>query len=271
MARLSLKGDWAVVTGASTGIGRELARQLSAQGAKLIVVARRRPALEELAQSLPTQCEVVDADLSNEQGLARLFAVVEERGLKVAHVINNAGFGSVGRFAEMAEVDLVGQIQLNCVALTRVTRHFLPQMLARGRGGLMQVSSVVSYVPTPFMAAYSATKAYVTSLCMAMGPELKGTGVHCTALCPGPVATGFQERARYEISAMERGNQLPVQEVARQAIEGYLRRKPVVVPGARNSLMCWMSRHVPEGFASSVARTVMLRAGRDKPLPRLGT
>ena len=182
----------ALVTGASAGIGTELARQLAADH-DLVLTARRGEHLQALAAELTARgavCHVVPADLADPAAPRRLFDAVAA-GLTVDVLVNNAGFGDLGAFAQADLAKSLSMIQVNVTALTELTGLFLPGMLARGRGRVLNVGSVAGFQAGPFMAAYYATKAYVNSFSEALHSELRGTGVTVTVLCPGPVATEF--------------------------------------------------------------------------------
>lgn len=181
----------ALVTGASSGIGEAMVRLLAAQGVPVVVVARRRARLDELAGEL-TGVDVLAADLTTDDGLDAVVSRVTDGDRPVDLVVNNAGFGTSGAFHELDADRLDREIGLNVRALTRLSHAALGTMLPRGRGYLLNVSSVVSFQPAPKLAVYAATKAYVTSLTESLHEEARGTGVHVTALCPGLTRTEFQ-------------------------------------------------------------------------------
>lgn len=262
MAKLDVSDSWVLVTGASGGIGRAIARDFSERGAKLVLTARRQDLLEELSAELATESKIVVADLEAEAGVDHLLAEISAQGISVDHVVNNAGFGDAGSFHKTSEASQLSQIALNCVALTRLTRHFLPDMVEKGTGGVLQVASVVGFLPTPYMAVYAATKAYVVSFSASLAEELKGTGVCCMALCPGPVATSFQQRAGYEFSSMERSAELSPEQVARSAVQSYLKGRRVCVPGGNNSLLAWLGKHVPHSWSTAITAGILKKAGR---------
>src|SRR6266403_224316 len=189
----------ALVTGASSGIGRELAKCFAADGCRLILVARKRNALNSLADELrklhQTQSEVFTADLARPDAASRIFQHTEANGTKIDVLVNNAGFGAQGRFAELPVERQLEMLQVNITALTQLTRLFLPGMIARRRGGVLNVASTASFQPGPGMAVYYATKAYVLSFSEAVAEELRHSGVTVTALCPGPTRTDFAATA----------------------------------------------------------------------------
>src|SRR5436190_681314 len=185
-----------VVTGASAGIGTELARELASRGHGLTLVARRRDRLEELAEELEVPVAVEPCDLADPEERTRLIGALG-RGRPIAGVCNNAGYGTVGRFADLPLDREVGEVRLNVEALVELTGAFLPQMTDRGAGAILNVASTASYQPLPNMAVYAATKAFVRSFSEATHTELGGTGVSVTTLCPGFTETEFAGTVRH--------------------------------------------------------------------------
>ena len=253
----------ALVTGASGGIGEEFARQLAAQGADLVLVARRDDALERLANELGERngvsCEVIAADLTTDAGVA----AVEGRAAEVDLLVNNAGFGISAHLASTDPAQVDGMIRLNVLALARLTRAALPAMLARNHGGIVNVSSVAGFQPSPSFATYNATKAFVTMFTEALSLEVKGTGVRVQALCPGLTRTGFQSVAG------ETGTdglpdavwQEPPAVVA-ASLAGLRRNAVIVVPGVHNKLLIGATSVLPHGIKRRLAGAVMSRRGR---------
>ena len=193
-------GSTALVTGASSGLGVEFARELARRGADLVLVARRQDRLEQLAvqlaESYGTVSTVIPLDLTSTDAVAELRADLAQRGVSVATLINNAGFGTFGRFGEIDEERVSDEVSLNVLSLTRLTRAFWPDLLAHarmspGNGALVNLASTASFQPVPHMAVYGATKAYVRSFTEALWWEAKGTGLKVTALSPGPTETEF--------------------------------------------------------------------------------
>jgi short-subunit dehydrogenase len=264
VAPLELEGRWVLVTGASAGIGEAFARGFAARGANIIAVARRKDRLEQLASRLATKVEVVVCDLESPTGPDELIREIERRGLRVDHVVNNAGFGGGGGF-EVHDADLHAKmIELNCVALTRLTRHYYPQFVERNEGGFIQIASLAGFVPTPFMAVYGATKAFVLNLTAALAEELKDTNVRMLAVCPGPVPTEFQQRAGYQLLGPENKAAISAEEVVKISMRAYERGKSVVVPGNRNAAAAFLSRLGSPEFLARAAAVTMRRMGRDK-------
>jgi short-subunit dehydrogenase len=178
----------------------------------------------------------------------------------VHHLISNAGFGSAGRFAETSVAREAEMVRLNCESLVVLSRGFLPAMLARGSGGILHVASVAGMQPVPFMATYGATKAFVLSFSRALSEETRSTGVRVTALCPGPVPTGFQQATGYAISRSQRRAVLSAEETVRRGLAGYERGRDAVVPGGMNTVGAWAAKHLPVGL---VTRGRMMRERAD--------
>ncbi len=252
--------DIALITGASGGIGEELARQCAAHGYDLVLVARNEERLRKLAGDLEgkhgIRAVVLRADLADPDAPHRLFEELTARGIAVDVLINNAGFGMQGPFAEMDVEAITGMLQVNMAALTLLTRILLPPMIRKGRGRVLNVASTAAFVPGPFMAEYYASKAYVLSLTEALANELKGTGVTATALCPGPTSTGFAERAGMVHASLFQNKVMAVEQVARDGFEGMLRGRAVVLPGARNRWLARLSGIVPRSLLAKAARNL---------------
>ena len=251
------RGCTALVTGSSDGIGREMARQLSAAGARVLLVARRESALREVADGLPDEAAVFAADLQLPGAAAALADRVEAAGETVDVLVNNAGFGESGPFLEHAG-RATAMIDLNCRALTELTARFLPSMVARSRGGVLNVASLGAFMPVPRLAVYAATKAFVRSFTEALAWEVRGTGVHVTNLCPGPVRTGFGDRAGMD-EAFFKGA-VPVERVAREALEGLAGGQRRVVPGALTKLQVLATRLAPTGPGLALTERVSRKA-----------
>ena len=219
----------ALVTGASSGLGEQFARQLSAEGRELILVARRTDRLEALAAELPTTAHVIGLDLSTEAD--QLAARVAERGLDVDLLVNNAGFGTNGRFVEQEAGREAEQIRVNCEAVVTLSHAFLPAMVDRGRGGVIIVASTAGMQPIPYQAVYSATKAFALTFSDALHTELSGTGVRVLAVNPGPVPTEWQEVAGFEGGDKVIPGKIPPEQCVREALDAYERGARSVIPG----------------------------------------
>jgi short-subunit dehydrogenase len=229
-----------LVTGASSGIGRELALQFASENCDLVLAARSKDKLEQLAEEIRTkhgrQADVIVSDLSKEGEVRGLFEETERRGLVIDVLVNNAGFGEMGRFAEIPVEQELGMIAVNVAALTHLTRLYLPQMIARKRGRILNVGSTASFQPGPNVAVYFATKAYVLSLSDALGMELRGTGVTVTCLAPGPTRTAFGTHAEMNHTPLFRYAIMDADTVARAGIKALNKGRPLVVPGLVNKL-----------------------------------
>lgn len=257
-----------VVTGASSGIGAELARRLAALGHDLVLVARRSDRLERLAEELRAEHArelfVHAADLTRAKARKGLIGFVDETGRAVAGLCNNAGYGLSGRAWEIDVDQDRDQIELNVVALHDLSLLVLPGMVARGAGAILNVSSTSSFQPLPGMATYAATKAFVQSFSEALHSELSGTGVSVTALSPGPVPTEFGERAGFEPEhAMPGFLVVEAGEVARQGIEAMIHGRRSAVPGTGNKLSGLLGRYTP--------RTLLLPLVKRQAEGRIGT
>lgn len=230
----------ALITGASSGIGREIARVL-APDHDLVLVARSAAKLEALAEELGG-ARVIAADLSDPSAVAKIAAEVPS----VDILVNNAGVGDFGDFAQADLNRTLGMIQLNVTSVTALARQYLPGMLERGSGRILNVASTASFLPGPLMAVYYATKAYVLSFSEAVAEEVRGTGVTVTALCPGPTGTGFQAAADMELSPLVANKKLPsATEVAAYGVKAMNNGDAVAVPGFMNKVMASSVRITP--------------------------
>lgn len=267
---LNMRTSTALITGASSGIGESLARQLAAHGAHLILVARTEDRLHALAAELGAryrvQVHVLPADLNRPGAAAALHAAVQARGLNVDILVNNAGLGGYGEFSTQPSDEIDRMIAVNISALTGLTRAFLPDMLARGRGRVLNVASTAAFQPGPLMAVYYATKAYVLSFSEAVAEEVAGSGVSVTALCPGPVQTGFQAVSRLGESDLLSGPArlviLSADEVARQGVRGLLVGQRVVVAGRLNRVQTLLPRLLPRAVVTRLIGRVQARRTR---------
>ncbi len=238
----------ALVTGASSGIGLEIARILG-RDHDVVLAARSGDKLEALASELPN-ARVVAVDLSDREGPGKLLAEVPAADV----LVNNAGFGVFGPFAEAPEHKIDEMVELNVGAVTRLARGYLPGMLERGSGRIMNVASTAAFQPGPLLAVYYATKAYVLSFSEALAEETRGSGVTVTALCPGPTASGFQASAEMEDSRLVKGRKLPsAASVATYGVKAMQRGDVVAVPGIGNKMLAASIRVSPRPI---VRRTV---------------
>lgn len=251
----------ALVTGASAGIGKALAAELARNGFDLLLVARRADRLEQLAAELTAAHKITAhtfaCDLSAPDAAATIFTHVESLGLTVDALINNAGLGQNGKFHELPADTMHQVLQVNIVALTAMTRAFLPGMIARGRGHVMNVGSVAGFMPGPGMAIYYASKAFVASFSDALAIELAGTGVTMTNLCPGATESEFSAVAQMESSRLF--NAQPVmsaESVAAQGVAGMLRGQATVITGINNKLTVATIRHAPRSMAGRITQWI---------------
>lgn len=248
----------AMVTGASGGLGTELARLFAADGHDLVLLGRRQDRLAALAGELTARhdvhCTVLVRDLARAGEGTTVFAEVESLDLDITVLVNNAGFGAYGAFVETELQRQLDLLRVNVEVLTELTWRFLPGMLENGRGRVLNVASTAAFQPGPLMAVYYASKAYVLSFSEAVAEEVRGSGVTVTALCPGPVATGFQEGAGMDGVRLTRLPGPDAAKVARVGYDAMWRGKRVVVPGALYRVMAQAYRIAP--------RTVMTRAIR---------
>jgi short-subunit dehydrogenase len=251
----------ALVSGASSGIGEAIARELASRGHGLTLVARREGRLRELAGELTerhgVRAEAIAADLGDAEARDRLAAQIEELGRDVQILVNNAGFGGAGdRQRQLA------MLCINCEALLDLQLRYLPAMVERGGGAVINVASTAAFQPLPGTATYAATKAFVLSLSEAVHEELRGTGVTLTAVCPGPVKTEFTQVAG--IAATEENTPgfiwTPVEDVAKAAVEGAENGKRVVVPGLLNRAQALTGQHSPRMLALPIAKRIWRRA-----------
>jgi short-subunit dehydrogenase len=240
----------ALVTGASSGIGAAFARSLAARGHDLVVVARTKHALDELAASVAVEVEVIAADLATDDGVAMVEARLRDG---VDLLVNNAGFGTTGKFAELPIEEEDREIRLNVLALTRLTGAAVPGMVARGRGGVVNVASIAAFQPTPGTATYGGTKAYVLSFTQALREELRGTGVKALVLCPGFTRTEFQERANYEVKGLAARFWQTPEEVVETTLSALDRDSGICVPGWQNKVPAGATHLAPRRLLRRVA------------------
>jgi short-subunit dehydrogenase len=257
--------DRVLITGASSGIGRELALEYAAHRRNLVLVARSRDKLEELASDVRSrfgvEAEVIGADLSREDEVRGVFEETERRNLPIDVLVNNAGFGELGMFHEIPVERTLGMIALNVAALTHLTRLYLPAMLARKHGKILNIASTAAFQPGPHIAEYFATKAYVLSLSEALWRELHGTGVTVTTLAPGPTKTGFGTHADMNHTPLFRYAIMDAETVARAGYEATEKGRSLVVPGMVNKLTTLTAKVWPRKW-------VTWATGELHPLPR---
>lgn len=253
----SSQKERALVTGASSGIGLEIAKVLGSQGCDLVITARRKAELESLAKELTERhsidVQVVVSDLSDQVGVENL---IRETG-EINILVNNAGFGFHGEHFSLNQEGQLNMIDLNIRALTHLARHYGAEMKKKGSGRILNVASIAGYQPGPNMAVYCATKAYVLSYTRALHAELKKTGVSVTALCPGFVETGFQEVAGMELGALELSGAIPAAKVAKTAVKAMRKGRREVIPGFLNKPIPYANRLVPISLNLAVVKRLM--------------
>jgi short-subunit dehydrogenase len=260
----------ALVTGASSGIGEDLARLIAADGLDLVLVARGRDRLAALAAEIGARhgvrAVVVAEDLSDPAAPARVVERVRADGLVVDVLVNCAGFGRFGPFARIPWDVEREMMQLNVVSLVELTKLLLPEMIERGSGRILNVASTAAFQPGPLMAVYYATKAFVLSFSEAINRELRVTGVTVTALCPGPTSTGFVDAAEMHKSKLFKRN-VPMQskDVARIGYHAMKRGKSVVIPGLINKLLAVSIRFTPRDLVSSIVYKMQEPAAAARP------
>ena len=255
--------ETALITGASSGIGLDLA-QLMAPDFDLIITARNQSELEKIARELEAShgnhVHVIPADLSQPEAPEQLFSEIARRGLPVDVLINNAGFGLYGPFAESDPKASLAMVEVNIAALTALTRLALPGMIERKRGRIMNVASTAGFQPGPLMAVYYATKAYVIMFSEAIANELKGSGVSVTCFCPGATATKFAGRANMEESRLFKMGAMKSIEVAKAGYKGMMAGKGMVIPGLLNKTIAMSVRFSPRKLVTAISRSLQEKA-----------
>lgn len=245
----------ALVTGASSGIGEAIARELAGRGHAVTLVARREDRLKALASELSEQhgveAETAKADLGDARERERLATALEKSGRRVDVLVNNAGFGAHGEFTRVDRERLTEMVRVNVEAVVDLSGHFLPPMVERERGAVINIASVAAFQPLPGSATYAASKAFVLSFSEALRTEVRDKGVTVTAVCPGPVRTEFPEAAG--MGAVEDRTPgivwMSAEDVAREAVDGASRGKRVVVPGTLNRAQSLVGHHAPRSLA----------------------
>lgn len=252
--------ETALITGASSGIGLELARCFAAAGYDLVLVARRAEALEALASELGakhgTAVRVEPRDLNSPEAPAKLYADLQQAGVTIDVLVNNAGFGALGNVSSLPLDRQLDMIELNVTALTALTRLFLPGMLERRRGGVLNVASTAGFQPGPRMAVYYATKAYVLSFTEALAEENAGSGLRVSCLCPGPTKTEFGSVSGMDQSRLFRLGTMNARAVAECGVRGWLRGRVVVVPGLMNRMLVFAGRFVPRWGMRKIVKAI---------------
>ncbi|MGB6742694.1 MAG: SDR family oxidoreductase [Terracidiphilus sp.] len=258
-------GKWALVTGASAGIGAALARELADRGAKLILTARRRDRLEALGQELAaqgTETRIIVSDLNDAVAPHQIYRVTERAGLEVEILVNNAGLGQYGAFYSSEIEQEMSQVQVNCDAVVRLSRLFIPRMVERRRGWVLVVASTASFQPVPYLTTYAATKAFDRFFALGLAEEVAQFGVKVTALCPGPTDSEFFDVASAGVFK-KRGVQ-PAEEVARLAIDALERGQRTIIPNFRARLGALAVRFLPTQLITRLIEKAARPKDRDQ-------
>jgi hypothetical protein len=259
MATTDFQNKWALITGASSGIGAALARELAAHGAKLILTARRRDRLQALAAELAAkgaETSIVVADLNDPTAPAQIFAATEGAGLVVDILVNNAGLGQYGAFSTSDANQEFSQVRVNCEAVVRLSRLFIPRMVERRRGWMLVLASTASFQPVPYLSTYAATKAFDRFFTLGVGAEVARFGVKVTALCPGTTESEFIQVAH--AGQFLNRNQQSAQDVARIGIAALARGQHTISTNLVGKLRSFLVRFLPvdliTGFVEKFAR-----------------
>jgi uncharacterized protein len=253
------RGKWALVTGASAGIGLELAKQLAAGGANLVLTARRADRLQQLAADLSAKhsirAEILSADLTRPEAPAEIFSATSQKNLTIDLLVNNAGFGAFGNAWEIPVERMLEMIQVNCSAVVSLTRLYMPPMIARRSGDILIVASLAAFQPVPYNSVYAATKAFDLLFAQGIAEEARPHGVRVCALCPGSAETEFQKVADQPDRAYRSAE--TAAKVARVGLEALAAGKSYVVSGFKNKLMLESQRLAPRSLVASMSEKMM--------------
>ncbi|MFY4776074.1 SDR family NAD(P)-dependent oxidoreductase [Metabacillus sp. RGM 3146] len=251
----------AVITGASGGIGLELAKRLAKEGYRLVLAARSEKKLQEVQKELePAQVLIKVKDLSKMEEVTDFYNELKEDNLSIDLLVNNAGFGLFGEFHTTSAEEELNMIDLNIKTVTLLSKLVLPDMMSRGSGQILNVASTAAFQPGPLMAVYYATKAYVLSFSEALDNECKDTGIRVSVLCPGPTSTGFSDRAELGSSKLFKSGVMEADKVADSAIQGLKEKKTVIIPGFKNKLLAQAVRFMPRKTTVNIVRKTQDRA-----------
>jgi short-subunit dehydrogenase len=268
MKKHHVRGKTALITGASSGIGYELAQLFATDGYDLVLVAKNEPQLFRIADELATTFEVsvtpLGQDLTEAQAVDQIFARLQQDAITVDVLVNNAGIGIHGAFAQIDLAKELELVQVNIVAITALTKVFLQEMLKRGQGKILNVASTAAFESGPFVAVYFATKAYVLSFSEALAEELRGTGITVTTLCPGPTHTNFLKQAGVQKIEVLRHVTMRPSRVAMLGYRGLMAGKLRVVPGLVNELFLLAVKFAPRRWSTwfvGVLQRTRMRSG----------
>ncbi len=250
--------ETALITGASSGIGMGLAKLFAADGTDLVLVARREDRLNKLAQELKSEhgieVHVLPKDLSKKSAPKEIFTHLNKEKIQIDVLVNNAGFGSKGTIAEL-DTDLqMDIVQVNAAALTHLTSLFLPGIVERGHGGILNVGSLAGFQPGPNLAVYFATKAYVLSFTEALAEEISNPNIKISCLAPGPVKTEFGEKSDLEDSLLFKISLMDMEPVVKAGYEGFRRGKTIVIPGLKQQIVPFLNRFTPRLLVRKIAK-----------------
>lgn len=255
------KGRWALITGASGGMGADFARQLAARGYNIFLTARRQKEMEELARDihtsyLDTQIKIISGDLGLKSFRAELLKATLDMNIEV--LINNAGFGAYGEFDRIPDDDEEAMINLDVIALVHLTKAFAARMKTQGKGYILETASIGAFQPCPLYGSYAASKAFVLSYGLAVRQELKGSGVNLTVLCPGVTRTGFFTAAKQNtLSKFQKSSMADSATVVSGALTALFKNKAVYVPGFANRVNAFATRFVSRPFSAMIAQKLM--------------
>ena len=247
-----------LITGASSGLGMELAKLFAADGSDLVLVARRKDRLIELADELKAEHDievhVLPKDLSKKPAPKEIFSHLKKENIQIDVVVNNAGFGNKGHIADL-DTDLqLDMIQVNLVALTHLTRLFIPGIIERGHGGILNVGSLAGFQPGPNLAVYFATKAYVLSFTEALAEEISNPNIKISCLAPGPVKTEFGEKSDLEDSLLFKVSLMEIAPVVKAGYEGFRRGQTIIIPGIKQQIVPFLNRFTPRLLVRKIAK-----------------
>jgi uncharacterized protein len=258
-------GQTALVTGASSGIGLELARQFAADGYDLVLVARSAGALDKLAADLAREFRITATpaacDLGRPNAVKELVQTLEQRALTIDVLVNNAGFGAAGAFADSSAETQLGIVDVNIRALVELTHALWPRIIANKRGGVLNVASTAAFQPGPFLAVYCASKAFVLSFTEALWEEARGTGVHVSCLCPGATETAFHARAGTDKTRLLRANVMSAAKAAALGYAAFQANRRVKITGLVNAVMAHSAAVTPHAIVLRIARGLLSRVG----------
>ncbi len=254
--RQEWKGKWALVTGASSGIGVELAKQLAAGGTHVVLTARRKDRLEELARNLQQshgiRTEVIAADLARPEGPEQIYEFTKEKGIEIELLVNNAGFGQLGELTAVETQRLLDMVQVNCMAVVHLTRLYLAEMVVRRRGDVLILASTASFQAVPYISTYAATKAFDLLFAEGLAEEMKPYGIRVCALCPGSTQSEFHVVAG-QASFAAKHAQETAEKVARTGLQALAEGKSYVISGVGNYLGAQSQRMVPRRMVTRIA------------------